>query len=147
MPVLGQAGAPIVIPDTGTNEPQQIPTVAKASQPTVHQSQWPGAVQGIPPHMGPRMPPFPGVMPPHMFGVPPGMIGMPRGFPRPFPPFHRPIGPPPPWMTRGPAPTSASDTAIPPPEECYPDVTDEMIEVHEVKNPIEFDKLLTDTKD
>ena len=104
--------------------------MARASQPTISQPQWPGAVQGMPPHMGPRMPPFLRVMPPHPFGVPPGMMGIPPGFPRPFPPFHRPVGPPPPWMARGPAPTSASNTAIPPPEECYPDVTDEMIEVH-----------------
>ena len=89
--------------------------------------------------MGSRIPAVrfgPGFRPPIPFGFrppPPGMFGPPRGLPRPFPPYVPPIGgPSPPWAAAppGPKPTVAPP---PPPEQCYPDVTDEMIEVMNVR--------------
>ena len=122
-PVMGHADSPIVIPDTESSQPQQIPTLSRSSY-AAQPPQWPG--DHVPHPMGPRFPPFPRGMPPYHYGVQPGMVRPPVGFPGAFPPFPRPTGPPPPWASRGSATSSAS---VPPPEECYPDVTDEMIEV------------------
>ena len=122
-PVLGHANAPIVIPDEGSAQPQQIPTLSQNSTCTAQQPQWPS--HSAPHPAGPRMPPFSHGMPP--WGAPVGMAGPHPGYPGPFPPYPRQTGAPPPWMPRTPAPSSAS---VPPPEECYTDVTDEMIEVY-----------------